>query len=171
MAGPFIISYLECSAGSAPASACAPTDASRLPSALQIRIVRRMRRASSLILAVLLVLGSALSGQGHVHATPKDERSGGLHVDHVHVGSDHDSHDTDRASDPGLAPEHSGDDAVILSLAGAEAMPKRALPCLAASVFAGGSPMTPAYDAHDRPEEPPRIPPVLTRPPGRAPPA
>ena len=130
-----------------------------------------MRRASSFILAILLVLGSALSGQGHVHATPKDERSGGLHVDHLHLDSDHNSHDTDRASDPGLAADHSGDDAVTLSIASSEAMPKRALPCLAASAFAGELPKIPAYDAHDRLEESPRIPPLLTRPPGRAPPA
>lgn len=130
-----------------------------------------MRRATSVVLGLLLVLGTSLSGPGHLHAASGDERSGGLHVDHVHLDSDHYEHHSDPDTDLDHAADHRGDDAVGLIWTGSEAKPKLALPCLEAVVASEEPPETPYTVRQACSGEPPRDPPHLTRPPGRAPPA
>jgi len=97
--------------------------------------------------------------------------SGGLHVDHVHLDSDHHAQHTDPASARELAVDHEGDDAVSLSWIGSEATPKRALPCLTVSVISGEAPRAPAAGILSRTGEPSPAPRLDARPPGRAPPA
>lgn len=130
-----------------------------------------MRRAASIVVGFLLALGSVPSWQGHVHTAPDDQRSGVLHVDHVHFDSSHGSHHPHPDSPPELAAEHSGDDAVTLSFSSTQAVQKRQLPGAVLPAVAGGPPPTMIARSHDPPAVQPPIPPPLGRPPGRAPPA
>jgi hypothetical protein len=126
-----------------------------------------MRRATTVLLGLLLVFGSTSFGMGHVHAAPTGENSGGLHLDHVHLDSDHHAH----AGEPGSAAiDHEAGDAIILSWAASEAMPKRALPCLTAAPLFDEAPQLPATERLERTDEPPHDPPLHAGPPGRAPP-
>jgi hypothetical protein len=134
-----------------------------------------MRHLASAILGLLMVFGPAFSGPGHVHAAQEQDRANGLHVDHVHPGASHGEHHAGHHSDhvPAVevAADHAGDDAVTLNWSGTRAMPKRALPGLAASAIPIESPETPRAAIHHAPRIPLRAPPLDTRPPGRAPPA
>jgi hypothetical protein len=124
-----------------------------------------------MILGLVLVLGSTLSGPGHVHAAPNPEKAGGLHVDHVHFSSNPGAHHTDPGPALEFNADHEGDDAVALNSASFETTPKRAMPSLADSVGDIEPPETPPFENYDRPRAKPRDPPLGTRPPGRAPPA
>jgi hypothetical protein len=128
---------------------------------------------ASVILGLVLALGSNLAGPGHVHAAPghEHEKTGGLHSDHVHAGSDHGTHPTDSGSDLELANDHEGDDAVALEWVGSEATPKRAISYLATSASSNELSETPGAGNHDRPRAQPRDPIPAARPPSRAPPA
>jgi hypothetical protein len=130
-----------------------------------------MRRIASVILGLVLIFGPTFSGPGHVHADPGHEKANGLHVDHIHVDSGHAGHHTDHLPAVEVATDHTGDDAVTLNWTGSRAMPKRALPALAASVLASEPPAMPRAAIHHTPRIPLRAPPFDRRPPGRAPPA
>ncbi len=132
-----------------------------------------MRRAIGVILAILLLAGSALSGAGHVHAAPGEGKSG-LHVDHVHHDPHPHAHDAVAPDVPSFhdaGSDHHGDDAIPLMQAWREQAPKRmepaeeiaGIPCAPAALHRGNGP--------DRGETPPREPILHARPPGRAPPA
>ena len=154
-----------------PASSPVSRDRRHLLLTLPVLIVHQMRRATSVILGLLLILGSSLAGPGHVHAASKNEESGGLHVDHIHLESDHNQPPIHMAFPLEIAVDHPGDDAVTLIGAGSEAMPKRELPYFAESSFSCEAPEIPRTENHDRPGALPRDPPHHTGPPGRAPPA
>jgi len=130
-----------------------------------------MRRAASIVLVLLLPLGSPLFGQGHVHTTPHDHRSGVLHVDHVHIDTGHRSHHSHPDLISEVAAEHPGHDAVTLGFSSTQAVPKRQLPGLVVPAAAGGAPLTEIARAQDQAETQPPHPPQISRPPGRAPPA
>ncbi len=146
-------------------------DPGRLSWTRFVHIILPMRRAASVVLGLLLILGSTLSGPGHVHAAPNHEKASGLHVDHVHLGSNPGARHTAPGPAPEFAADHESGDAVTLNWAGSEATPRRALPCLAASTGAIEPPKTASAGNHDRPRTQPRDPPFSAQPPSRAPPA
>jgi hypothetical protein len=144
---------------------------SPLPLPFIVNIVQPMRTAAYVILVLLLVPGATLSGPNHVHSAPQQVEAMGLHDDHVHHGSDHGANSSDGSSSHKIAPDHEGDDAVTLTGASSEAMPKRLSPCLTAAAFLDEPPENLPARSHGRPGFEPRDPPLNSQPPGRAPPA
>ena len=146
-----------------------------LPWPHSVNIVRSMRTAAYLILVLLLVPGATLSGPIHVHVAPQQVEARGLHDDHVHHGSDHGSdhgvNSPDGSSAGELASDHEGDDAVTLTWASSQAMPKRLSPCLTAVMFLDEPPENLPARSHGRLGSALRGPPLHSQPPGRAPPA
>jgi len=130
-----------------------------------------MRRAIAVLLGFLLVLGSTSFGMGHVHAAPEGEDSAGLHVGHVHLDSAHHADHGEPAPAREPAIDHDGSDAITLAWVASQAMPKRALPCLAAAPFFSTAPNAPESRRHHRADDLPDNPPLHGSPPGRAPPA
>jgi len=130
-----------------------------------------MRRITCMIVGLVLIVGPALSGPGHLHADSDHDTASGLHLDHVHHDSGHGGHHATSGPALEMTAGHDGDNAVAMDQAGFRATPKRTLPGLVASAGRIEPLRTASAEHFDHPGTKPRDPPFHSRPPGRAPPS